>query len=223
MGKVAAFGLEFGPFEVPLPGRLVPALALVLLLIAGVAAGLYLVVLRPPLEGARAALRLARYDTALAALEPVPAWLAYWPGLAALRDKARLGRDLNTPPQDNGLALTNPADKRCYARLGQAVSRRLAAPSGRSWSLPQCDGPPPGAPAAGGPRPGGGGPVPLRRSPSAGPAGPRRRHPARPGPPGRLSLSARPAQALAVPATAAPRRTAPHPDCLRERKTGSLR
>ena len=73
-------------------------LALLLLVIA--AGVLYLWFLSAPLDNARAALRLARYDTALAALDPIPSRLARWPGLDALRAKAQLGLDLHTPPQD---------------------------------------------------------------------------------------------------------------------------
>ena len=41
-----------------------------------------------PTHKARDAMRMARYDTALEALDTVPAWLRNWPAWAALRAKA---------------------------------------------------------------------------------------------------------------------------------------
>ena len=60
---------------------------------------MYFFALRNPLTQARDAMRMARYDMALEALDTVPAWLRNWPTLAALRAKAGLGaRTYQSPP-----------------------------------------------------------------------------------------------------------------------------
>jgi hypothetical protein len=59
----------------------------------------YFFAFRSPLAKARDAMRMARYDTALEALDTVPAWLRNWPTLAALQAKASLGaRTYQSPP-----------------------------------------------------------------------------------------------------------------------------
>ena len=84
------FRLELGgPFEIPLPPlgtkRLLLGLGGFVLLTALLGGGVYFFALRSPLAQARDAMRMARYDTALEALDTVPAWLRNWPALAALR------------------------------------------------------------------------------------------------------------------------------------------
>jgi formylglycine-generating enzyme required for sulfatase activity len=59
----------------------------------------YFFALSSPLTQARDAMRMARYDIALEALDTVPAWLRNWPAWAALRAKADLGaRTYQSPP-----------------------------------------------------------------------------------------------------------------------------
>jgi tetratricopeptide (TPR) repeat protein len=59
----------------------------------------YFFALSSPLTRARDAMRMARYDIALEALDTVPAWLRTWPTLAALQAKASLGaRTYQSPP-----------------------------------------------------------------------------------------------------------------------------
>ena len=107
-----AFGFKLPAFEVPL---WVLVAALLLTAIPGYCLGL-----RPTLDqagnGAHDALRLARYDLALSALDAVPGWLAWWPGFADLRSKALLGRDF----------YTNPAHRE--AQDAQLTRRLAAAP-----------------------------------------------------------------------------------------------
>ena len=98
--KIAAFGFELGPIEFRRPRHFWRALGLTLVPSAVVMGGLYFVFLHHPMESARAALRIARYDTALTRLKAIPDWLSGWPGLDSLREKAQLGDHLNTPPQD---------------------------------------------------------------------------------------------------------------------------
>jgi tetratricopeptide (TPR) repeat protein len=71
-------------------------LPLALLLLGAV----YFFALSSPLTKARDAMRVARYDLALDALNDVPAWLHNWPKLAALRVKAGLGARMYESPQD---------------------------------------------------------------------------------------------------------------------------
>jgi tetratricopeptide (TPR) repeat protein len=74
-------------------------LGLLVLLTALLAGGVYFFALSSPLAKARDAMRMARYDTALDALDTVPAWLRHWPEWAALRAKAGLGaRTYQSPP-----------------------------------------------------------------------------------------------------------------------------
>lgn len=101
IGKISFFGFEIGPIEVPLPahvGLKWGLAALFVLLLAGV--GGYLLVMRGPLEEARTAMRMARYDKALEALGELPSWVAWWPNLGHLRAKARLGVGFNAPNRD---------------------------------------------------------------------------------------------------------------------------
>ena len=103
IGQIRLFGfLEIGPFDLSWPpGRIhaLPILIAVLLLL-GAAAGVYRFALKPPVADARAAMRMARYDRALTALATVPGWLAWWPEVGALLEKADLGKALHDPPQD---------------------------------------------------------------------------------------------------------------------------
>lgn len=103
LGKISLFGVELGgPFDLPLPGAqpLWRGLGSLVLLIALLVGGVYTFALRGPLDKARDAMRVARYDLALDALNTVPAWLSYWPGLAAWRAKADLGNRTYASPPD---------------------------------------------------------------------------------------------------------------------------
>lgn len=73
--------------------------ALLLLLAAAGLAG-YWALLRAPMADARDAMRKARYDLALQALERVPPWLRAWPGLDAPRSAASLGARTFQPRPD---------------------------------------------------------------------------------------------------------------------------
>jgi tetratricopeptide (TPR) repeat protein len=102
-GKISLFGIELGPFDIPRPQlgakRLLLGLGLLVLLTALLGGGVYVFALRSPLAQACDAMRMARYDTALDALDTVPAWLRHWPAWAALRAKASLGaRTFQSPP-----------------------------------------------------------------------------------------------------------------------------
>jgi hypothetical protein len=100
IGKISLFGIELGgPFEIPLPqpGAKLLLLGLGFLILLG--GSVYFFALSSPLTKARDALRMARYDIALEALDTVPAWLRNWPAWAALRTKADLGaRTYQSPP-----------------------------------------------------------------------------------------------------------------------------
>lgn len=104
IGKIALFGLELGPIEIPLPrlgGRVVLrgfAVLLGLALLAGV--GAYAVLLHGPLSQAREAMRMAQYDSALESLDKIPTWLALWPELVAARGAAQLGVRTYQPNPD---------------------------------------------------------------------------------------------------------------------------
>ena len=103
IGKISLFGIEIGPFDIPLPQLGVKSLLLGLgsfvLVTALLGGGVYVFALRSPLTQARDAMRMARYDTALDALDTVPAWLRIWPAWVALRAKAGLGaRTYQSPP-----------------------------------------------------------------------------------------------------------------------------
>src|SRR4029453_4904531 len=56
-------------------------LGLLMLLTALLGGSVYFFALSGPLAQARDAMRMARYDTALDALDTVPAWLRNWPAL----------------------------------------------------------------------------------------------------------------------------------------------
>jgi tetratricopeptide (TPR) repeat protein len=103
IGKISIFGIEFGPFDIPRPQLSAKSLWLglgsLVLLTALLGGGAYVFVLRSPLTQARDAMRMARYDTALDALDTVPTWLRHWPAVAALRAKADLGvKTYQSPP-----------------------------------------------------------------------------------------------------------------------------
>jgi tetratricopeptide (TPR) repeat protein len=105
IGKISIFGFELGgPFDIPLPQLgakpLLLGLVSLVLLTALLGGGMYVFALRSPLDKAREAMRMARYDTALEALDTVPAWLRHWPEVAALRAKAGLGVKTYQSPQD---------------------------------------------------------------------------------------------------------------------------
>ena len=103
IGKISLLGIiEIGPFEIPLPthGVAVWGLIAILLLSGIVGGGAYWFAVRAPLADARDAMRMARYDAALDSLAKVPGWLAQWPEVAALREKAALGTRFHAPPQD---------------------------------------------------------------------------------------------------------------------------
>ena len=74
-------------------------LGILVLLIALLGGGVYFFALSSPLAKARDAMRMARYDTALEALDTVPTWLRNWPEVATWRAKAGLGaRTYESPP-----------------------------------------------------------------------------------------------------------------------------
>jgi hypothetical protein len=74
-------------------------LGILVLLTALLGGGVYVFALRSPLTQARDAMRMARYDTALEALDTVPARLRHRPAWAALRATACLGaRTYQSPP-----------------------------------------------------------------------------------------------------------------------------
>ena len=104
IGKISLFGVELGgPFDIPLPQLgakpLLLGLGSLVLLTVLLGGGVYVFALRSPLTQARDAMRMARYDTALDALDTVPTWLRHWPEWAALRAKAGLGaRTYQSPP-----------------------------------------------------------------------------------------------------------------------------
>src|SRR4029450_934155 len=75
-------------------------LGLLMLLTALLGGSVYFFALSGPLAQARDAMRMARYDTALDALDTVPAWLRNWPALTALRAKADLGARTDQSPPD---------------------------------------------------------------------------------------------------------------------------
>ena len=103
IGKISLFGVELGPFDIPQPQlgakRLLLGLGILVLLTVLLGGGMYVFTLSSPLTQARDAMRMARYDTALEALDTVPTWLRHWPEWAALRAKASLGaRTYQSPP-----------------------------------------------------------------------------------------------------------------------------
>ena len=100
IGKISLFGIElWGPFEIPLPQLGAKPLLLGLGILVLLGGGMYFFALRSPLAQARDAMRMARYDIVLEALDTVPAWLRTWPTLAALQAKASLGaRTYQSPP-----------------------------------------------------------------------------------------------------------------------------
>jgi tetratricopeptide (TPR) repeat protein len=65
------------------------------LLLAAVA--IWFFALRQPIAQAREAMRMARYDTALAKLESIPDWLSAWPPARILREDAGLGTRFHEP------------------------------------------------------------------------------------------------------------------------------
>ena len=100
IGKISLFGIELGgPFEISLPQLGVKPLLLGLGILVLLGGGVYFFALSSPLTQARDAMRMARYDMALEALDTVPAWLRIWPAWATLRAKAGLGaRTYQSPP-----------------------------------------------------------------------------------------------------------------------------
>jgi tetratricopeptide (TPR) repeat protein len=70
------------------------------LLTALLGGGVYVFALSSPLAKARDAMRMARYDTALDALDTIPTRLRNWPAVAALRAKADLGARTSQSPLD---------------------------------------------------------------------------------------------------------------------------
>ena len=115
--KVGLLGIEVGPFEIPLgppaAKSMLVGLGAVMVLAALLSAGIYAFAIREPLERARDAMRMARYDVALEEVGAIPAWLGSWPGLSAFRRKAELGR-------------TTYGDKPDWERIGKELSRQLA-------------------------------------------------------------------------------------------------
>ena len=103
IGKISLLGIiEIGPFEIPLP-TYVGALrgVIVILLLSGiVGGGIYFFAVRGPLAAARDAMRMAGYDAALESLRAVPGWVAKWPEVTALRNKAELGTRFHADRQD---------------------------------------------------------------------------------------------------------------------------
>lgn len=114
--KISLLGiLEIGPFELPWPprpGRL-SLLASVLALVVA-ATSLWYFAVRNPMDSAQDYLRMARYDAAQTALAGVPDWLAWWPRLARIRDKASLGNGFYQRPQN-------------WEELGKELRRQRAA------------------------------------------------------------------------------------------------
>jgi tetratricopeptide (TPR) repeat protein len=100
IGKISLFGIELGgPFEIPLPQLGAKPLLLGLGILVLLGGGMYFFALRSPLAQARDAMRMARYDIALEALDTVPTWLRNWPALVAWRAKAGLGvKTFQSPP-----------------------------------------------------------------------------------------------------------------------------
>lgn len=82
-------------------GRMPVVLGLaVMVLLFAFLVGLYALLIRRPLNRARDAMRMGRYDNALNALDSVPAALGKWPELAAIRSSAELGARTYAPLPD---------------------------------------------------------------------------------------------------------------------------
>jgi tetratricopeptide (TPR) repeat protein len=127
IGKISFLGIEFGPIELPLPAHVSLKWGLAVLLVLALAGvGSYLLVVRGPLEDARTAMRMARYDKALEALGELPSWVAWWPHLGHLRAKARLGVGFNAPNRDRE-ALAAELGRQRRAWPGDADLMVLAA------------------------------------------------------------------------------------------------
>lgn len=132
IAKLSLLGIELGPFELPLPkpGAKTAVLLLTAMLAAAWAA--YGGWLRDPMDEAARAMRIGDYQRAAAQTAEVPAWLAHWPAVANLRDKARLGISLNQPPQDwpafgaelARLQRSHPQDADLHVLQAQLLLRR---------------------------------------------------------------------------------------------------
>jgi tetratricopeptide (TPR) repeat protein len=101
INKLSLLGIEFGPFELPLPraGGKQLALGLLLAAVASIWA-LWAWFIAPPLEQAARAMRMSHYERALQQTNQVPRWLAAWPELRSIGEQAQLGISLYQAPQD---------------------------------------------------------------------------------------------------------------------------
>ena len=133
INKLSLLSLDFGPFDVPLPGVGGKLLALGLLLAIVVSAwAVQAWFIGPRLDEAARAMRMGHYERALQQVNRAPARLAFWPALRTAQEKARLGISLYQAPQDwqgIGMELTRqlkvrPNDADLLVMNAQYILRR---------------------------------------------------------------------------------------------------